>query len=108
MGGHPTPPPPRGAFLGEAGLGMESAEVFYILVQNSIDILNPSMMLRPLDEELKTPTTNSTELTLRTSKPRESDEKISHEIFHPPNLSHNWGEQFHHQCPHDELPDLSR
>ncbi len=58
-------PPHGGAVLGEAGLGMESAEVFYILLlQHSIDALNPSMMLKAMDEELKTPTTNYTESTL--------------------------------------------
>ncbi len=62
LGGHP--PPLRGAVLGEAGLGMESAEVFYILLQISIDVLSPSVMLKSMDEELKTPTTNYTELTL--------------------------------------------
>ncbi len=61
-----TPPPPHGgAVLGEAGLGMETAKVFYILLlQDSFDVLNPSMMLRAMDEELKTPTTNYTEFTL--------------------------------------------
>ncbi len=59
-----TPPPLRGAVLGEAGLGMESAEVFYILLQNSTDGLSPGMMLKAMDEDLKTPTTNYTESTL--------------------------------------------